>query len=88
MKILIAVYAAVINIIAIVYTIRDKNSARKGDRRVPEKTLLLLGVAGGALGELLCMYVIRHKTRHIKFMLLLPLFSVIHIAAMLVVFAP
>lgn len=42
-------------------------------RRVGERTLLLISVLGGGLGMYFTMLIIRHKTRHIKFMLGIPL---------------
>lgn len=45
----------------------DKRKAIKGQWRIPEKTLLLLDLAGGFLGGWIGMYVFRHKTKHPKF---------------------
>ena len=42
----------------------DKWSARRGWRRVPEKTLFALALFGGSVGAFLGMRVFRHKTRH------------------------
>ncbi len=41
-------------------------------RRVPEKTLFLFALAGGAVPELVTMLIIRHKTKHKRFMIGLP----------------
>lgn len=70
---LAAVYIALISILSMIVTISDKLSAVRGKRRVPEKTLLLLSALGGSLAMYLTMRVIRHKTRHIKFMLGIPI---------------
>ena len=43
-----------------------------------ERTLLLLGAAGGALGEFIAMLCIRHKTKHLKFVISMPVFIVLH----------
>ena len=59
----------------------DKKLAIKGKRRIPEKTLLLsawiLGGIGGFAGMILCS----HKTKHLRFVVQLPLAAVITLAA-------
>ena len=50
----------------------DKRKAKKGQWRIPEKTLLLLAVLGGSLGALLGMYVFHHKTQKTKFVIGVP----------------
>lgn len=46
----------------------DKWRAKTGRRRVPERTLLLWSLAGGWLGGLIAMLVVRHKIRKRSFM--------------------
>ena len=71
--ILAAAYLAAVNLLGIALTVYDKIAAKKRPRsRVPEKTLLLAGALGGAVGMYAAMLLIRHKTRHAKFMLGLP----------------
>jgi len=55
---------AAVNVITFAVYGADKRRARKGKRRVPEKTLFLLALAGGSVGALAGMYAFRHKTRH------------------------
>jgi uncharacterized membrane protein YsdA (DUF1294 family) len=40
----------------------DKSAARKGERRTPESTLLMLGLLGGWPGAVLAQQWLRHKT--------------------------
>lgn len=58
----------------------DKSCARKGLRRVPERRLFLLAFLGGAAGGWLGMYVFRHKTRHLRFVLGFPLIAAVQLA--------
>jgi len=50
----------------------DKQRARKNLWRIPEATLIGVAALGGSAGALLGMYIIRHKTRHLKFTLGIP----------------
>ncbi len=55
---------AVMSLITMIFYKADKEKAKKGKWRIPEATLLLLGVFGGALGGLIGMKLFRHKTKH------------------------
>ena len=72
----ILVYLAGISVIAVCVTIADKRKAGRGAWRVPEATLLLLSALGGSVAMYMTMRLIRHKTRHSKFMLGIPLILV------------
>lgn len=77
---LILIYLAVISVVAVIITIADKTAAKKNLWRVPEATLMLIGLFGGALPMFITMRVIRHKTKHKKFMIGLPLEIALHAA--------
>ena len=62
-----------------VYSI-DKNRAKKGSRRISEKTLLLLAAFLGGLGALVGMKILRHKTKHKQFTIGVPLLLLLNIA--------
>lgn len=79
MKWVLSILAAV-NLFAFVLYGVDKVKAKKGAWRIPEATLLLVAFLGGSFGALLGMEVFRHKTRHLKFRILVPLFLILHIA--------
>lgn len=65
----------------------DKRSARNGDWRVKEKTLLLLAFAGGGAGALAAQHWLRHKTRKPPFTVALPLFFILQAGGLVLVFA-
>ncbi len=67
------IYIGVISLVSMVVTISDKVSSQKGRWRVSENMLLLLSALGGSLAMYITMQIIRHKTRHIKFMLGIPI---------------
>ena len=74
-------YLLIISAFAVIITVYDKIAAKKLPRhRVPEKTLMFIGFLGGAAAEFVTMKLIRHKTRHRKFMLGLPAMTVLHAA--------
>lgn len=79
-----AAWIAVISVISVIVTVKDKISAKKKARRTSESTLLLLGALGGAFAMFVTMLIIRHKTLHAKFMIPLPLFAVVHILILVV----
>lgn len=72
-------YLAVISIASVILTVKDKRAARKHQRRVPESVLMFFGLIGGATAMLIAMKKIRHKTKHLKFMLGLPVEIILHI---------
>lgn len=61
------------SLMAVVVTAWDKRRARCRAWRVPERTLWLVSVLGGSVATYLTMQIIRHKTRHRRFMWGLPL---------------
>ena len=58
-----AIYLALLSIITFFTYMADKNKAKKGSWRVPEKVLLLMSFLGGAYGGYAAMLVFRHKTK-------------------------
>lgn len=78
--IVILVYSVVINIAAFIMYGIDKKRAASGRWRISEATLLGIAFAGGSIGALLGMRCFRHKTRHWKFRILVPLFLLLHVA--------
>lgn len=80
------IYLCVINILAAVITIYDKIAAKRlPRRRIPEKSLIILAFLGGSVGELLAMRIIRHKTKHKKFMVGIPVIIFLQLAVIIVI---
>lgn len=77
-KILVLALAAV-NLLAFALYGLDKWKAKRDAWRTRESTLLLVAALGGSVGALLGMELFRHKTKHVKFKVLVPVFLVLHI---------
>ena len=73
----LVIYLIAISLIAIVITVKDKRAAKAQKWRVPEDTLMLIGLLGGSAAMYITMRKIKHKTRHKKFMIGLPIEIVI-----------
>ncbi len=65
------------NIFSFILMGLDKGQAKRGGRRVPEKTLLGLTFLGGGLGTFLGSRAFHHKTKKAPFPISLPLGAVI-----------
>ena len=75
-------YVAIISLVSIVVCIYDKFAAKHNPKhRTREATLLLLSALGGSVAMFITMQIIRHKTKHVKFMLGIPLIIIAQIAA-------
>lgn len=79
MKVLL-LYLLIINAAGFLVMTLDKLYAKKNMWRVPEKTLLGVAAFGGSIGVLTAMYTVRHKTKHLKFVIGVPLILALQIA--------
>lgn len=68
----IVIYLILINLITFLAMYIDKRKAKKGKRRIPEKTLFILVGLGGGMGGILGMYLFRHKTKKTRFVIGFP----------------
>lgn len=59
----------------------DKMQAVVGARRIPEALLLTFSLLGGAFGGLCGMVLCRHKTQHTSFLVCVPVFLALQLAA-------
>ena len=77
----VLIYLAIINMAAFGLYGIDKYKAKNHQWRISEATLICIAVPGGAVGALLGMFIFRHKTKHLKFMIGVPLILILQIAA-------
>ena len=66
------IYFCAISLVAVIFTIYDKIAAKISARRIPEKTLFTIAAFGGSLFMYMTMQLIRHKTKHKRFMIGIP----------------
>ena len=75
----IAIYLLLINALAFLLMLIDKIKAKKNLWRIPEKALILTAALGGSVGALTGMYLFRHKTKHLKFTIGIPVILALQI---------
>ena len=72
-------YLAIINALGFVLMRVDKQRAKRKLWRIPEATLMGVAILGGSIGSLLGMYAFRHKTKHPKFTVGIPLILILQV---------
>jgi len=78
------IYIAVISVLAIIVTVYDKIAAKHNPRhRTRERTLFILSALGGSVAMYLSMKLIRHKTKHKRFMIGIPVIIIIQVGVLL-----
>jgi uncharacterized membrane protein YsdA (DUF1294 family) len=76
------IYLAAISLISVIVCIYDKFAAKHNPRhRTRERTLLLLSALGGSVAMYATMQIIRHKTKHVKFMVGIPVIIIVQAVA-------
>ena len=78
-NIIVELYLLLINLAGFAMMGIDKNRAKRGAWRIPEKTLFACALMGGSLGTTLGMSTFRHKTRHWYFKYGMPLILVVQV---------
>lgn len=79
-------YFIIINIISFILMFLDKRRAIKNKWRISENTLMIVSILGGSIGGILGMYTFRHKTKHIKFKVGIPIILIIQLLILSYVF--
>ena len=79
-----ALYFLLVSAVTACVTAADKIKAKKGRRRISEKTLFILALSGGSISEYITMKIIRHKTLHKRFMIGLPVIILLQLSAVII----
>ena len=69
----------IINALGLILMLTDKIKARRGAWRIPEATLMGIAAIGGSIGVLGGMYLFRHKTKHPKFSVGVPVILLVQL---------
>ena len=77
---MLILYFLTINALGFLLMLADKHRARKNRWRIPEATLMGVAVLGGSIGSLIGMYTVRHKTKHPKFTVGIPMILIVQLA--------
>lgn len=72
-------YLLTVNALGFILMLADKLKATRNLWRIPEATLIAVSALGGSIGSLLGMYTFRHKTKHPKFTIGIPLILVLQV---------
>lgn len=80
---ILILYLLLINALGLLLMLIDKKKAKKGAWRIPEATLMGVAAIGGSLGVLAGMKLCRHKTKHPKFFVGVPVIIALQVAAVI-----
>ena len=75
----LVLYLIIINAVGLVLMLMDKRAARKSAWRIPEWRLMNVALSGGCFGIYAGMMLFRHKTKHPKFRIGVPVIMVLYI---------
>lgn len=79
---ILLIYLGVISVLSVIVCIYDKVISKRNNvkLRIPEKSLLIWSALGGSVAMFACMLLIRHKTKHAKFMIGIPVIIILQAA--------
>ncbi len=83
---LILIYFVAINCIGFGTMGLDKLKAKKKLYRLSEAMLFWIAIIGGSIGSLIGMYTFRHKTKHLTFVIGIPLIISIQFILLFIIF--
>ena len=79
-------YIALVSLCSIVVCIYDKKISKRNNvkLRIPEKSLFIWSAVGGSVAMFITMRLIRHKTKHLSFMIGIPAIMILQAALIFV----
>ena len=80
---ILLVYLLLVNAAGFLLMLVDKIKAKKNLWRIPEATLIGVAAIGGSIGAIAGMNLFRHKTKHAKFYIGLPVILALQIVAVI-----
>ena len=84
--VIIGCYLLLVNLLAFALYGIDKRKAKKKKFRIPERTLLWMARLGGGIGSWIGIMLFHHKTKHTRFKVIVPLWTVIWLVVLIVLF--
>lgn len=81
----ILTYLILVNAAGFLLMLTDKLKAKAGAWRIPEATLMGIALVGGSIGAIAGMNLFRHKTKHPKFFIGLPVILALQIVFGLII---
>ena len=79
----IVIYLLIVNAVGFYMMWSDKRKAIKDAWRTPERNFFIVALIGGSVGCWAGMQTFRHKTKHIKFNVGIPMIMLLQIMAVL-----
>ena len=80
---ILLVYLLLVNAAGFLLMLVDKYKAKRNLWRIPEATLMGVAAIGGSIGAIAGMKLFRHKTKHAKFYIGLPVILTLQIVAVI-----
>jgi len=81
----VLIYFFIINGLGALIMVADKKRARLKKWRIPERVFFIFAFLGAGIGEMITMFLIRHKTRHLSFVIGIPVITALFYGFLLMV---
>ncbi len=81
----IIIYLVLVNLLGFALMGIDKKRAVRHAWRISEATLFLTAILGGSIGSIVGMQHFRHKTKHLSFVIGMPLILILQVVAVVLI---